>query len=64
MVLFKAGAHVPVKPSLEVVGSGVNVAPEHMGATGLNVGVGMLAGCVIVAVAVLTHPLVSVTVTV
>jgi len=38
-VLFNAGAHVPVIPLLEVVGSGVNVAPEQIGATAVNVGV-------------------------
>ena len=35
-VLFSAGAQVPVIPLLEVVGSGVNVAPEHIGVTPLN----------------------------
>jgi hypothetical protein len=38
-VLFKAGDHVPVMPSLDVVGRGVSVAPEHMGATAGKVGV-------------------------
>jgi hypothetical protein len=39
VVLSKAGAHVPVIPLLEVVGSGASVAPEHIGATAVNVGV-------------------------
>ena len=38
-VLFKAGAQVPVMPLLEVVGSADKVAPEHIGATALKVGV-------------------------
>jgi len=37
--LFSAGAHVPVMPLLEVVGNGERVAPEHIGATAVNVGV-------------------------
>lgn len=39
VVLFNAGAQVPVIPFSDVVGSAVNVAPAHIGATGLNVGV-------------------------
>ena len=38
-VLSKAGDQVPVIPLLEVVGNGVNAAPEQIDATGLNVGV-------------------------
>jgi hypothetical protein len=38
-VLLSAGAHEPVIPLLEVVGSGASVAPEHIGATAVNVGV-------------------------
>ena len=38
-VLSKAGAQVPVMPLVEMVGNGVNVAPEHIAATGLKVGV-------------------------
>ena len=37
--LFIAGAQVPVKPLLEVVGNGANTAPAHIGATAVNVGV-------------------------
>ena len=36
---FKAGAHDPVIPLLEVVGNGVSVAPEHIGATAVKVGI-------------------------
>ena len=54
MVLSKAGDHVPVIASLEVVGNGDNVAPEHIGATAVNVGV-MLELTVIVKVAVVAH---------
>ena len=40
VVLFKAGLHVPVIPFVDVVGSGANAAPLHIGATALKVGVG------------------------
>ena len=53
-VLFSAGAHVPVIPLLEVVGSGAKVAPEQIGATALNVGV-IFGLTVIVKVAVVAH---------
>ena len=53
-VLSKAGAHVPVMPLFEVVGSGDKVAPEHIGATTLNVGV-TFGLTVIVNVAVVAH---------
>ena len=39
MVLSNAGAQVPVMPLLDVVGNAVSVAPEHIGATAVNVGV-------------------------
>ena len=54
VVLSKAGAHVPVIPLLEVVGNGVRVEPEHIGATAVNVGV-ILGLTVIVKVAVVAH---------
>jgi len=53
-VLFSAGDQAPVIPLLEVVGSAVSVAPEHMGATAVNVGV-ILGLTVIVNVAVVAH---------
>jgi hypothetical protein len=53
-VLFKAGDHVPVIPSLDVVGKGASVAPEHMGATAGNVGV-VFWFTVIVKVVVVAH---------
>jgi len=53
-VLSSAGAHVPVIPLLEVVGRAVNVAPEQIGATGLNVGV-IFGLTVIVNVVVVAH---------
>jgi len=53
-VLFKAGAQVPVIPLLDVVGSAVSVAPEHIGATAVNVGV-IFGLTVIVNVAVVAH---------
>jgi len=39
VVLFKAGAQVPVILLLDVVGKALSVAPEHIGATAVNVGV-------------------------
>ena len=53
-VLSKAGAQVPVIPLLEVVGKGVSVAPAHIGAIAVNVGV-MLVFTVIVKVVVVAH---------
>ena len=53
-VLLTAGAHEPVIPSLDVVGSALNVAPEQIGATGVNVGV-MFGLTTIVSVAVVAH---------
>ncbi len=37
--MFSAGDQVPVIPLFEVVGNAANVAPEHIGATAVNVGV-------------------------
>jgi len=53
-VLFRAGAHAPVMPLVDVVGSGERAAPEHIGATAANVGV-TLGLTVIVNVAVVAH---------
>src|SRR6266536_2816719 len=53
-VLSKVGVHVPVMPLLEVVGSADKVAPEHIGATALNVGV-TFGLTVIVSVVVVAH---------
>jgi hypothetical protein len=53
-VLSSAGDQVPVMPLVDVVGSGDKVAPEHIGATALKVGV-MLVLTVIVNVAVVAH---------
>ena len=53
-VLFNAGDQVPVNPLVEVVGSAVSVAPEHIGATALKVGV-MFGLTTIVNVAVVAH---------
>ena len=54
VVLSKAGAQVPVIPLLEVVGNGAKVAPEHIGATAINVGV-TFGLTVIIKVAVDAH---------
>ena len=53
-VLFRAGAQVPVMPLSDVVGRAERVAPEHIGATALNVGV-TFGLTVIVRVAVVAH---------
>ena len=55
-VLFKAGLQVPVigVAFVDVVGNAVNVAPLHIGATALNVGV-MLGLTTMVNVAVVAH---------
>ena len=52
--MSSTGDHEPVMPLVEVVGSGASVAPAHIGATALNVGV-MLVLTVIVNVAVVAH---------
>ena len=54
VVLFNAGAHVPVIPLLEVVGSAVSVAPEQIAATGSKVGT-TFGLTVIVKVVVVAH---------
>jgi len=54
VVLFKAGAHVPVMPLVDVVGNGANTAPEQIGATAVNVGV-IFGFTVMVKVAVVAH---------
>ena len=53
-VLLSAGDHEPVMPLLDVVGNADKVAPEHIGATALNVGV-IFGLTVIVNVAVVAH---------
>ena len=54
VVLFSAGDQVPVIPLLDVVGNAFNVAPEQIGATGVNVGV-MFGLTTIVKVVVVAH---------
>ena len=53
-VLSNAGDHVPVILLVEVVGNGVNTAPEQIGATALKVGV-MFGLTVMVNVVVVAH---------
>jgi hypothetical protein len=53
-VLSSAGVQEPVIPLLEVVGNRVSVAPKHIGATAVNVGV-MFGLTVIVNVVVVAH---------
>jgi len=52
--LFSAGDQVPVIPLFDVVGNGLSVAPEQIGATAVNVGV-MFGLTVIVNVVVVAH---------
>ena len=52
--LLSAGDQVPVIPLFEVVGNADKVAPEHIGATAVNVGV-IFGLTVIVKVAVVAH---------
>ena len=52
--MFNAGDQAPVIPLLEVVGSAVSVAPEHIGATAVNAGA-MLGLTVMVKVVVIAH---------
>ena len=52
--MSKAGDHEPVIPLFEVVGSADSVAPAHIGATAVNVGV-MFGLTVIVSVVVVAH---------
>ena len=52
--MFSAGDQVPVKPLFDVVGKAASVAPEQIGATGVNVGV-MFGLTVMVRVAVVAH---------
>jgi hypothetical protein len=52
--LLSAGAQLPVIPFVDVVGSGASVAPKHIGATAVNVGV-TFGLTVIVKVAVVAH---------
>ena len=55
--MFKAGAHVPVMPLLDVVGKGASVAPEQIAATASNVGVTVVVTVIsMVAVAVAHCP--------
>ena len=52
--MFNAGAHVPVMPSLEVVGNAFKIPPEQIGATAANVG-RMFGLTTIVSVVVVAH---------
>ena len=53
-VLFNAGAHVPLIPLLDVVGSGASTSPGHIAATCVNTGI-VLGLTVIVRVVVVPH---------
>ena len=51
---MSAGDQVPVIPLFDVVGNATSVAPEQIGATGVNVGV-IFGLTVIVKVVVVAH---------
>ena len=53
-VLFSAGDQTPVIPLLDVVGNAASEAPEHIGATAVNVGI-VFEFTVIVNVVVVAH---------
>jgi hypothetical protein len=53
-VLLSAGAQVPEIPLFDVVGNAAKVAPEHIGATAVKVGV-TCALTVMVKVVVVAH---------
>ena len=53
-VLSRAGDQVPVMPLFEVVGNADKVAPEQIGAMGVNVGVTLVL-TVMVNVDVIAH---------
>ena len=61
-VLFRAGDHVPVIPSIDVVGSGDSVDPEQIAATGANVGVTFGFTVIVSVVEVAQRPAVGVNV--
>ena len=54
VVLFNAGAQVPVMPLFDVVGNAPNAAPEQIAATAVKVGV-IFGLTVIVSVVVVAH---------
>ena len=54
VVLFIAGAQVPVMPLLDVVGNAASAAPEQIAATAVKVGV-IFGLTVIVSVVVVAH---------
>ena len=53
-VLFNAGDQTPVIPLLDVAGRAASVAPEHIGATAVNMGVSF-GITVMVKVVVVAH---------
>jgi hypothetical protein len=61
-MLFRAGAQVPLIPSIEVVGSGDRVAPEQIAATGANAGVIFGLTVIVKMVVVAQRPAVGVNV--
>ena len=52
--MSRAGDQLPVMPLLDMAGNAARVAPAHVGATAVNVGVVLLL-TVIVKVAVVAH---------
>ena len=59
-VLLIDGDHVPVIPLLDDVGKAASVAPEHIGATAVNVGVTLAVTTMVMVVVVAQSPAVGV----
>ena len=60
--MSSAGAQVPLIPLVDVVGNGASGSPEHIAATGLNVGVVLLLTGMVSVVVVAHCPAVGVNV--
>jgi hypothetical protein len=59
-VLLRAGAHVPVTPLLDVVGSGESGAPAQIAATWVNAGVTFGLTVIVIVAVVAQRPAVGV----
>ena len=57
---MSAGVQVPVIPLVDVVGNAARVAPEHIGATAVNVGVTLAVTTMVMVVVVAQSPAVGV----
>jgi hypothetical protein len=59
-VLSRTGAHVPIIPLVDVVGSGESIVPEQIAATGVNAGVTIGLTVIVKVVGVAHWPAVGV----